>query len=93
MWERIYQEWKGKGVVFVGVGLLDSREASAGFVRKHGLTFANGYDGDGRVAKLYGFTYQPFWAVIDRRGMLLRASYGPSGEEELVSTIKTLVGR
>ena len=37
---------------FVGVGLLDSKEACLGFVRKHGLTFANGYDGEGRVAKL-----------------------------------------
>jgi peroxiredoxin len=93
VWERTYQAWKGKGIEFLGVGLLDGKEAVAGFVQKHGLTFANGYDGAGRVAKLYGFTYQPFWAVIDRQGMLLRASYGPSGEQELRSTIRMLTGR
>ena len=43
----------------MGIGLLDSRAASLGFVQRHHLTFPNGYDGDGRVAKLYGFTYQP----------------------------------
>jgi peroxiredoxin len=93
VWERTYQAWKGKGIDFLGVGLLDSKDAVTGFVRKHGLTFPNGYDGDGRIAKLYGFTYQPFWAVIDRQGMLLRASYGPSGEQELLSTIRMLTGR
>jgi len=93
VWERTYRDWKGKGIEFVGIGLLDSRDASAAFVTKHGLTFPNGYDGDGRVAKLYGFTHQPFWAVIDRQGRLLRAAFGPTGERELVSTIKMLTGR
>lgn len=77
---------------FLGVGLLDSKEACAAFVRRHGLTFPNAYDPDGRVAQLYGFTYQPYWAVISKDGMLLRTGYGPSGETELVATIRSLVG-
>lgn len=88
MWERVYQQWKGRGVEFVGIGLLDSREAARGFVQKHRLTFPNGYDGDGRIAKLYGFTYQPWWAVIDRTHLLLRAGYGPAGEAELVAALR-----
>lgn len=88
MWERIWREWKGRQVRFVGVGLLDSRQACLGFVRKHGLTFANGYDGEGRVAKLYGFTHQPFWAVIGGDGRLVKRGFGPSGEAELVQILK-----
>jgi len=42
------------------------------------------------VAKTYGFTYQPFWAVITRDGKLLHSGYGPASEGELVSTIKSL---
>lgn len=93
VWERVYREWKGKGVEFVGIGLLDTREASRAFVQRHGLTFPNGYDGDGRIAKLYGFTYQPWWAVIAKDGTLQRTGFGPSGEEELVSTIRALARR
>ena len=52
----MYEQWKGKGVAFVGVGLLDSKEACRGFVRRYHLTFPNGYDGDGRIARAYGFT-------------------------------------
>ncbi len=89
MWER----WQQSGVKFVGIGLLDKKEACQAFVRRHHLTFPNGYDGDRKLARLYGFTYQPYWAVIDREGMLLRTGFGPAGEEELVSTIRRLTGR
>jgi hypothetical protein len=80
-------------VEFVGIGLLDSKEKSLGFVQRHSLTFPNGYDGDGRIAKAYGFTYQPWWAVISKDGVLLRTGRGPTSEEELANTVKTLVGR
>lgn len=93
MWERTARAWKERGVLFVGIGLQASREQCAEFVRRHGLTFANGYDGTGRVARLYGFSYQPYWAVIARDGTLIKAGFGPSGEEELVSTLRRLPRR
>ena len=92
MWERVYSQWKARGVVFIGIGLLDKPEACRAFVLKHHLSFPNGYDKDGVVAKQYGFTYQPYWAAVDRQGRLLKAGYGPSGEDDLVSTIKRLTG-
>jgi len=90
-WERTYQQWQGRGVKFVGIGLLDSKPAVEGFVQRYHLTFPNGYDGNGQVAKLYGFTYQPFWAVISTQGLLLRAGYGPSDQQELVAAITSLL--
>lgn len=78
---------------FVGIGLLDSREKSLGFVQRHKLTFPNGYDGSGRIARAYGFVYQPWWAVITKDGMLLSTGRGPASEEELAATVRTLVGR
>lgn len=89
----MYGQWKGKGVEFVGVGLLAAKDKSRGFVERHKLTFPNGWDGDGRIAKAYGFIYQPFWAVVTREGILVFARRGPSGEDDLVSVIKTLVAR
>jgi len=80
-------------VEFVGIGLLDSKKKSLGFVQRHNLTFPNGYDGNGRIARAYGFVYQPWWAVITKDGKLLRAGRGPASEEELAATVKTLVGR
>lgn len=78
---------------FVGIGLLASKEEAREFVRRHGLTFPNGYDGAGRVAKLYGFSHQPYWAVIAKDGTLIKAGFGPTGEEELVSAVRQVTGR
>jgi peroxiredoxin len=89
----VYGEWKQSGVKFIGIGLLDTKEACVAFVRRYHLSFPNAYDGDGAVAKQYGFTYQPYWAVIDKDGQLLKAGFGPANEDELVATIKTLTGR
>lgn len=89
----MYGEAKARGVAILGVGLLDNRQACAGFVRDHHLSFPNAYDGDERVAKAYGFTYQPYWAVISRTGTLVRAGYGPEGQTELRQTIEALAAR
>lgn len=89
----MYEQWKQSGVKFVGIGLLDTKAACDAFVRRHHLSFPNGYDGDGIVARQYGFTYQPYWAVIDKNGDLLKAGYGPASENELVATIRNLAGR
>jgi len=42
------------------------------------------------MAASYGFTYQPYWAVISRTGVLLRAGYGPADEAELRRAIASL---
>lgn len=90
MWERVYREWKRTGVKFVGIGLLDSKEACQAFVRRHHLSFPNGYDAKGTVAQQYGFTYQPYWAVIDKAGLLIRAGFGPANGNQLVDAIRGL---
>jgi len=92
-WERAYGEATAKGVAMLGVGLLDDRQACRGFVARYHLTFPNAYDADGHVAKAYGFTYQPYWAVISRTGVLVRHEFGPTSQAELRTTIETLAGR
>ena len=93
MWERVYRTWKHRGVEFVGIGLLDDRERTKAFVDRHKLTFPNGWDGDGRIAQAYGFSYQPYWAAVTRDGTLVFARRGPNGEDELIATIKSLLAR
>ena len=89
----MYNQWKQSGVKLVGIGLLDNKVAVQAFVQRHHLSFPNGYDQDGKVAKLYGFTYQPYWAAIDRGGHLVKAGYGPASEKDLIATIRMLTGR
>ena len=74
----------------LGIGLLDNRQACERFARRYHLSFPNAYDGDGRVARAYGFTYQPYWAVISRTGTVVRSGYGPGDEAELRAAMATL---
>ncbi len=80
-------------VKFVGIGLLDTKEACQAFVQRHRLSFPDGYDRDRTVAKQYGFTYQAHWTVIDKVGRLLKAGFGPANAGKLVATVKNLTGR
>jgi peroxiredoxin len=92
-WEHAYRQWKGKGIQIVGFGLLDTKPAVEAFVQKYHLTFPNAYDDNGRIAKAYGFTVQPYWAVISKDGTLLRAEYGPASVQALDAQIESLAGR
>jgi peroxiredoxin len=85
----VYGQWKQSGVKLVGIGLLDKKEAVQAFVQRHHLSFPNGYDQGGKVAKLYGFTYQPYWAVIAKDGTLLRSGF-LANEGDLAAMVKTL---
>lgn len=77
----------------LGIGLLDKRAACEAFVRRYHLSFPNAYDADEGAAKAYGFTYQPYWAVIARTGAVVRAGYGPASEAELRTAIDMLAKR
>ena len=90
-WERAYRQLRGKRIQIVGLGLLDTKPAVEAFVRKYHLTFPNAYDDNGRIAKTYGFTVQPYWAVISKDGVLVRAEYGPASAQALEAQIEELV--
>lgn len=91
-WERVWQQSKQSGVKIVGIAMMGTRQASQEFVRRYHLTFPNAYDPNGDVARLYEFSYQPYWAVIAKDGTLLRAGF-LANEGDLAAMIKTLVGR
>lgn len=93
MWERTYKAWKDKGVEFVGVAVLAGKDQSRRFVDRHNLTFPNGWDGQGQIARAYNFTSQPYWAVINKDGALVRSGFGPRNENELLTTLRSLTGQ
>lgn len=91
-WERAYEQTKQSGVKIVGVGVMGSRQACQEFVWRFGLKFPNGFDPNGDVARLFEFSYQPYLAVIDRDGKLIRAGF-LGDARDLDSTLKALAGK
>lgn len=74
--EMLYNEYKDKGLLFVGVSLANPISASA-FAEEKGLTFPI-VTGTKRVTSLYGgIQWIPTTFIIDREGYIDKKFVGP----------------
>ena len=75
--QRLWEQYRKQGVVFVGVDYNDVASDARRFVRKHGLTYPMVRDRDGSVGNRYDLTGIPETFVVDRRGHLVEHFAGP----------------
>jgi cytochrome c biogenesis protein CcmG/thiol:disulfide interchange protein DsbE len=80
---QIYEEYKGKGVEFVGVDIWDSRSEALKFIDRYGVTYPSGLDEKGVIAIDYGVRGIPEKYFIDRNGVLVKKFIGPMDEAKL----------
>jgi DsbE subfamily thiol:disulfide oxidoreductase len=90
--ERLYQEFKGKGLEIVAVNVKDSRKDALAFVKELKLTYPVLLDPEGQVGLLYGAWGLPATYLIDEKGTVLARLWGPAewyGPEarKLIATI------
>jgi thiol-disulfide isomerase/thioredoxin len=81
--EQAAERWAGKPVAVVGIDVVDSRGAARAFARKHGVTYAIGFDGLGDTVAPYGVLYTPTTFFIDRRGLIVKRILGPVTKSDL----------
>ena len=90
--ERLYGEFRGKGLEIVAVNVKDRRDDALALVEKHRLSFPVLMDPEGEVGLLYGAFATPTVYLIDRQGVVLARMWGPAGwyspqARELVASI------
>lgn len=85
----IIEKFKGKPFVFIPVSRGENRETVAAFREKMGYTFPMGLDTDGRVYAEYAQTYIPRNFLIDKNGVVVKASVGYD-EAEFAELIKLI---
>lgn len=93
--ERLYQRYKDRGFVILGVNLQDNKKSAVAFVKELKITFSIAFDPNGEVGLLYGAWGLPATYLIDANGIALARAWGPAdwyspGAREL---IEALVGR
>jgi len=76
--ERLYREFKGKGLEVVAVNVKDKRADALAFVKKLGLSYTVLMDPEGEVGLLYGAFGLPVTYIIDARGVVLARLWGPA---------------
>jgi thiol-disulfide isomerase/thioredoxin len=86
--ENAAKRWSSKPVAVVGIDVVDSRSAARAFARKHGVTYAIGFDRLGDTAAPYGVLATPTTFFIDKRGLIVKRILGPVSDRDLETQIR-----
>ena len=87
--EAAWRQFRGQGVVVVGVDAQDFSGDARRFMRRYELTYPNVHDGPGNVLPKYGVTGFPETYFVDRRGRLVGERVeGEISAEKLASGIR-----
>ena len=68
--EKLYREFKGKGLEVVGVNVKDKRPDALAFLKKYQITYPIIMDPEGEAGLLYGAFGMPISYLIDRKGVV-----------------------
>jgi peroxiredoxin len=75
--ERLYQQYRDRGLVLVAVSLDTNPDVVMPFVREQKLTFPIALDPKAEVANRYGVRALPSSFVVDRKGTMAALALGP----------------
>jgi cytochrome c biogenesis protein CcmG/thiol:disulfide interchange protein DsbE len=82
--EQAWNQYRSRGVVFVGVDYHDVASDARTFLSHHGITYPTVQDGSGMVGDRYGLTGVPETYFVDRKGRLVGS--------HIIGTIQNQVG-
>lgn len=100
--ERVWQEYRDRGVIVLGIDYVDTEDAAKKFIQEYGMTYPNGPDLGTRISQTYRITGVPETYFITREGKMLsgidsngrvNANWiGPLSESALRERIEKLLG-
>ncbi len=88
--EKVYQEFAGKKVMFVGVGIDDTETKARQYIAKYGITYPSGRDVTGAIKKNYGIFGLPYTFFVDRKGFIAYVHAGAVTEALLKYELRKL---
>lgn len=89
--ERVWQGYKDKEVVFVGVNVNDVGAKAMAFIEEFTITYPNGPDPYDRISRAYHRTGVPETYLIGKDGHLAKQYIGPIAEASLRAALEELL--
>ena len=86
--EKVWRQYRERGVVFLGVNIDDTREGALKFLEEFGITYPSVYDYSGATTVAYRVTAIPTTYVVDRAGRIVRSRIGILSERRLISMVE-----
>ncbi len=75
--ETAHQRYTPQGIVFIGIAINDTRDASLAFIHRYGKTYFLAPDDElGSISLDYGVTAVPETFLIDENGMIIEKVLG-----------------
>lgn len=91
--EQAWQDYKGQGVVFLGVDHLDTEKEALKYMEKYGVTYPSGPDLGDKISQSYAITGVPETFFIDKDGNIAHVQIGPIERPALYSLLERLVAQ
>ena len=91
--EQAWQDYKDRGVMFVGVDYLDTDTAGLAYMAEYGITYPSGPDIGDKISQAYAITGVPETFFIDQTGNIVHVQIGPIGRAELYALLDKLVAQ
>jgi DsbE subfamily thiol:disulfide oxidoreductase len=90
--DRLYREFKDKGLEMLAVNVKDKRDDAMRFMKELKISYPVAMDPEGEVGLLYGAWGMPTTYLIDRKGQVLARMWGPAdwyspGARNLIRTL------
>jgi cytochrome c biogenesis protein CcmG/thiol:disulfide interchange protein DsbE len=82
----------GSSVQFLGMAILDGRDAGLAYIRKFGIPYPSVRDARGSVSKLFEVTGVPETVFINARGVIVGHYIGAFTSGQLEPIVKDLLG-
>ena len=89
--EQAWQDYKDRGVMFVGVDYLDTEKEGLAYMAKYGITYPSGPDLGSKISKNYAITGVPETFFIDQEGNIVHVQIGPIERDQLYGLLDRLV--
>jgi cytochrome c biogenesis protein CcmG/thiol:disulfide interchange protein DsbE len=91
--EQAYQEYRDRGVVFLGVNYVDTEPEALAYIERFGITYANGPDLGTQISQSFRMRGVPETYIANAEGILVGRKIGPySSVEEIVAALEAALG-
>lgn len=89
--EQAWQDYKDRGVVFVGVDYLDTDKEGLAYMDKYGITYPSGPDLGNKISEDYAITGVPETFFINQQGQIIHVQIGPIEQAQLYGLLDRLI--
>jgi cytochrome c biogenesis protein CcmG/thiol:disulfide interchange protein DsbE len=91
---KISNDYKDKGVSFIGISLDEDKDIIKKFVSAYGMNYTIVYDtASANVSGMWGIEAFPTTFILDGKGNVAYKNVGMMPEDRLISQIESLLGK